>query len=821
MEKIHLIGNAHLDPVWLWRWQDGCNEVMQTFRSALDRLNEYECFVFTCAAARYYKWVEEIDPAMFAEITERVKEGRWVPVNGWWVQPDCNMPSGESFARQALYSQLYYYEKFGRISLTGYNVDSFGHNGNLPQLIKKGGMNSYVMMRPNMEENPDMPKDMFWWDGTDGTRILTYRILNNWYCVNEPENLDKNIDFFSEIGEKNHHGMMLFYGVGNHGGGPTRRDIEYLMSIRERDGKPPLEFSNPDEFFQKIRMSGVDLPVWKDDLQHHASGCYSATSFVKQQNRRLENSLYSAEVFDTIAAKQLSCKPSTEDFKEAWRNVAFNQFHDILCGCSIMEAYDDVRDSMGYSATVAANVLNKATIKLARNIDTWIDGVSKPYSEKRHEDGGHDFPRPVVIFNPLSYDILVPVRVFRDSGLVTDSCGKAVPFQNVRSSRSNDSHLDTMFIAEVPALGYNTYWLKYGEWDAMSEASDVNASGFTLENKYIKVTFDEKTGGISYLLDKTSGRDYAKGKILGIPTVIDDHKTDTWAHAVFKFHDIAGTMKCDSLELVENGPARAVVRGKYSYGNSLLTQDFILASEQKTLRVKCKALWQEQFTMLKMPFDIGGTDAINTYSIPASFIKRPCNGEEEPAGRWGDVTATDENGRYGLSIVNDSKYSYDCTGTELRLTCLRNVIFADHFSNRPAANFNFTDEGMQRYEYGIYLHSGEAEESDAEREAQTFNIRPTIVLESYHKGNLPQKNGYITFDKDNICVTALKYCEDGSGDIILRLFETKGEFKTRVKCMSKLFDFGFYTDIHAHEYKTFRINKDSKVLDCNFLEGIV
>ena len=821
MEKISLIGNAHLDPIWLWRWQDGCNEVMQTFRSALDRLNEYDIFVFTCSSARYYKWVEEIAPDMFAEIVERVKEGRWIPVNGWWVQPDCNMPSGESFARQALYSQLYYYEKFGRICHTGYNVDSFGHNGNLPQLIRKGGMNSYVMMRPCPEENPDMPKDVFWWEGTDGSRILTYRILNNWYCVNGPENLDKNIDFFGEIGDDKHHGMMLFYGVGNHGGGPTRRDIEYLMSIREQDGKRPLEFSNPDKFFDEMKHTGVDFPVWKDDLQHHASGCYSATSLVKQQNRRLENLLYTAETFDTISAKFTGKPAETEEFKSAWRNVAFNQFHDILCGCSIMEAYDDVRDSMGYAATLAANACNKATIRLARSIDTWIEGVSEPACEVRHEDGGKKFPRPVVIFNPLSYDINVPVRVFRDSGYAEDCHGNPVTFQNVRSSRSNDSHLDTVIMAKVPAMGYSTYWLKYGEWDATSGKSDVMAENLTLENKYLKVVFDQTTGGISYLLDKTSGHEYANGKILGIPTVMDDQKTDTWAHAVFKFHDIAGAMKCDSLELVENGPARAVVRGKFSYGSSTLTQDFILASEQRTLRVKCKAIWHEDFTMLKMPFDIGGENPINTYSIPGSFIKRPTNGEEEPAGRWADVTADMDGKRYGLAIVNDSKYSFDCTDSQLRLTALRNVIFADHYSNRPDANFNFTDEGLQRFEYGIYLHEGEAEESRVEEESQVFNIRPVVVLESYHKGNLPQENSFVKIDVDNVCVTALKFCEDGSGDVIIRMFETMGKSITRAAVMSKLFDFGFYTDIHAHEYKTFRIGKDGRVADVNFLEGIV
>ena len=187
--EIKLIGNAHLDPIWLWRWQEGCAEVLQTFRSALDRLNEYRDFVFTCSSAAYYKWVEEIDPQMFEEIRAMVKKGRWVPVNGWWVQPDCNMPSGESFARQALYSQLYYYEKFGIICKTGYNVDSFGHNGMLPQILKKSGMDNYVFQRPGTHENDEIPENLFWWDSPDGSRVMAYRIPEG-YVAHGKEDID-------------------------------------------------------------------------------------------------------------------------------------------------------------------------------------------------------------------------------------------------------------------------------------------------------------------------------------------------------------------------------------------------------------------------------------------------------------------------------------------------------------------------------------------------------------------------------------------------------------------------------------------------------
>lgn len=823
--KIHLIGCAHLDPIWLWRWQDGCCEALQTFRSALDRLGEYPGFVFTCSSAQYYKWIEEIDPAMFREIAEMIRAGRWIPVGGWWIQPDCNIPSGESYARQALVSQLYYKEKFGRTCSTGYNCDSFGHNGNMPQLLQKGGMTSYVMMRPNdTNENPDMPRGVFWWDSPDGSRVLTFRIPDS-YAHSGKNSLDEGVENAEKLTEAQGCSMMMFYGVGNHGGGPTRWDIEYLSSIASREGRAELVFSDPDRYFDEVKHTPVDLPVWRDDMQHHASGCYSATSMMKQQNRRVENLLYSSETFDTIASAVSEAAPSTAKFRDAWEKVCFNHFHDIMCGCSIMEAYEDVRDSEGYAATLAAEALNRAQLLISRRIDTWVDGVSDPVcSEVRHDTGSTaGFPRPCVLFNPLSWDVDVPVRIYQYSGSARDASGNAIPSQNVRSSRSNDSHLDTVVCAHIPAMGYATVWLEPKDGDAPEVPLVVEAAGepVSVENEYVKAVFDPQTGGICSLVDKKTGHDYASSGILGIPTVIDDHETDTWAHNVFTFHKIKGVMKPVSVAIVESGPVRSVVRAKFAFGSSTLTEDFILAAKQRTLRVKCKAVWHEDFTVLKIPFDIGGSDPVNTSAIPSCFIKRECNGKEQPGGAWTDVTATFNGGRFGLTVLNDSKYSYDCVGTNLRQTVLRNVIFADHYSHRPPANFNFTDEGLQRFEIGVYLHEGECEDSRAVREAYEFNVRPTVVLESYHKGDLPLSGGFVTVDAPNTAVTALKYCEDGSGDLILRLYETAGKKMTRASVMSSLFDFGFYTDIRAHEIKTFRVNSDGKVLEVDFLEGLV
>lgn len=821
-DNIHLIGNAHLDPIWLWRWQEGCNEVLQTFRSALDRLNEYEDFVFTCSSAAYYEWVEQVDPEMFAEICEMVKKDRWFPVNGWWVQPDCNMPSGESFARQALYSQLYYYEKFGKICKTGYNVDSFGHNGMMPQLLRQAGMTAYVMMRPGMHENPNIPENLWWWESPDGSRVLTYRIPDS-YAISGTDELDRKIEEYVDRSNACSNGLMLFYGIGNHGGGPTRGDIEHLIALFKHEGYDRLKFSSPDEYFTEMLGMPLEIPVWKDDLQHHASGCYSATSLVKQLNRKCENALQAAEKFNTIAVKTADAIPGTKDFAEAWKRVCFNQFHDILCGCSIMEAYEDVKESAGYALDTASKIYNNAVLKIARRIDTWIDGVSDPVcNEVRNLGSRSCYPRPIVVFNPLSFDIESTIRVNYPSKKVTDENGKDVLFQNVRSSRSNDSHLDTLFSCRIPAFGYTTYWL-YSESDDEPIGSSVKCGEDPLfiENEYLRLEFDTVTGGIIKLYCKEQGVDLAAKGPFAIPTVIDDEKSDTWAHNIFRFHDIKGTMEPVSVTLAEKGPLRASIRIKYKFNTSYFTQEFCLTAGKTAVRVKCKANWSERFTMLKLPFDIGGTDEISTYEIPCGYIKRPCNGEEEPAQQWADITSTLDGKRMGISIINNGKYSYDCPGTMLRLTALRNVIFADHYSHRPEADFNFTDEGVQRFEYAIVPHEGEAEGSDVMKLAAKFNCRPVAVSEGYHKGKgEPLSRSFLRVDADNVIVTAFKLCEDGSGDVIIRCFETKGK-KTKAAIMSEIINAAFYTEFGPHEIKTIRINKKGKATEVNFLEGVV
>lgn len=232
MAKIHLIGNAHLDPVWLWRWQEGFSEILATYRSALDRMNEFPDYKFTSACAVYYQWIEKMDKDMFDEICMRIKDGRWCVAGGWFLQPDCNIPSGESFARHGLISQRYFKEKFGVTAKTGYNVDSFGHNAALPQILKKSGMDNYVFMRPFPNEQ-GRDEDVFIWESADGTKVPTYRIP---YFYNiDLKKLDK-LDLIKEKADKQNIDLMAFFGVGNHGGGPTIQLMCYRKIRNKRYG---------------------------------------------------------------------------------------------------------------------------------------------------------------------------------------------------------------------------------------------------------------------------------------------------------------------------------------------------------------------------------------------------------------------------------------------------------------------------------------------------------------------------------------------------------------------------------------------------------
>ncbi len=820
METIHLVGNAHLDPVWLWRWQEGYGEIKATFRSALDRMKEFPEFVFTSGCAAYYKWVEENDPDMFREIQERIREGRWVIVGGWWIQPDCNIPSGESFARHSLYSQRYFQEKFGTRAKVGYNVDSFGHNGMLPQLLKKSGMDYYVFMRPGDHEK-ELPGNLFWWESMDGSRVLTFKIpfsYGNWWREGDPvvDKLKAVMDLAEEQGVP----FMDFYGVGNHGGGPTISNLRVLEKVREELGKDGIRFSSPDAYFQEALEGAEKLPVVRDDLQHHASGCYSVISEIKANNRKAEHRLMTAEKFATVAWSTLGLPYPGDRIERAWENVLFNQFHDIMGGCSIQEAYEDAREFHGEALRIGGEVLNSALQKISWSINTMGDeefyiSKEKDWALWEQDERG----TPVVVFNPLAWEVEAPVVISKRVEGVTDDLGNPLDVQHVRAPQTNgQDKWDTLFTSKIPALGYRVFWAyKEKAFDLPIPAHTLEAGEDYMENDWLRVEIEPHTGHIRRLYDKEKQLDVLSGRG-AVPVVVDEHDSDTWAHGIFSFRREIGKFADASVQLLEKGPVRATLRVTSRYNRSLLRQDFMLYRDRKNIEVKVKLDWREEHKMLKLSFPVNVKEAEATYEIPYGYITRPVNGEEEPGQQWVDVSGkAPDQSSYGLALANTSKYSYDVLENDLRLTVVRSPIYADHFGQQERDEWcEFTDQGIQYFSYSLLPHGGSWQASGIVREAYQLNVPPIPVLETYHKGPLPLQNSYCSISAPNVMASALKSAEEGE-DLILRCYESHGE-ETRTRIHLGFLNLSWEADFGPCEIKTFRIAKDGGVREVNLLE---
>lgn len=793
---IHMIGNAHIDPVWLWQWQEGYQEVKATFRSALDRLSETEEFVFTCACADYYRWVEENDPGMFDEICARVKEGRWRVVGGMWIQPDCNMPSGESFVRQFLYSQRYFYEKLGLTAKTAYNVDSFGHNAMLPQIFKKAGVENYVMMRPGRRENARIPGWLFDWYAPDGSHVRTFRIMDSVGYGSGFGNCDRNIAEALAAQQEHGYPMMCFYGVGNHGGGPTIANIQAIKAYQAAHPGDEVIFSSPDEYFECVK--DMDVPRWEGEMQHHASGCYSATSLIKRYNRRAESALLSAETMGVMSASLAGRRIG--DMTQGWRNLMFNQFHDVMCGCSIREAYEDARNQLGESIAIAAREQNAAVQAMSWKIDTMAGIEGRRRSKESHsrlwELNG--LGTPLVVFNPHSFPVRQTVQLCGRTARATDHLGNELPLQVVRASRTNGKDKwDSIITAEAPALGYRLYWIYLDGESAQVESSLKVGEGF-IENAHIAAKFDPETGALISLIDKKTGYD-AISAPAGM-RLFDVEFADTWAHMEFKFDDPRGDFADAEFTVKETGPVRAKLRVKTGYKGSTLIQDYILGADDDQLTVEARLDMGEKFRMAKLCFPVNAERPVARAEIAYGAIERECDGCEETGQRWMQLGG-DEG---GLAVINDSKYSFSAPGSELRLTVANTSVFADHYGQQDRdEDCRHMDMGEQEFRYALVPCGGDWRGAGLTRRGMAFNAPLISIVETYHRGPLGPEYEGVAVDADNVVIGAIKRAEDGGGWVV-RLNETAGRaVKARIDI--KLIGRSIYVDMGAFEIRTLLI----------------
>ncbi len=786
LSKIYLIGNAHIDPVWLWRWQEGYAEILATVRSALDRMKDFDDFCFSFSAAAFYEWVEKTDPYMFEEIRERVKEGRWCIVGGWFIEPDLNIPCGESFARHALLSQHYFMEKFGVTAKTGFNVDSFGHNANLPKILKMSGLINYVFMRPFPEEQ-GRDEMFFMWESDDESKVLTYRIP--WFYNYDLSRMEC-FSLLKEKAEKDKMDYMAFYGVGNHGGGPTIALIDAINKLGIED----MEYSVPDRYFEAVNKDKV--PTYKGELQHHARGCYSAESKIKKLNRKCEHNLIAAEKLSVMAKELLGAEYPGKELSKAWKNVLFNQFHDILGGCCVKKAYEDAAYFYGEALSITEHAINDAMQKIAWNIDT-LEGETLP-SYKSHLNWKiwqHEvLGTPIVVFNTGCRKTKAVIKVNQNAKMITDKKGQEIPFQLVRGDQTNgDDKYHTAFIAEIPAMGYATYRLfAEKEGKALFE-NEFTATETLLENSKIRVEFDERTGEIKSFYNKEKNK-YIIDKPLKA-VLIDDSRCDTWAHNKKSLGESAGSFGNPEFKIIENGNVLTVLRVTQKYENSVIIRDYMLTAESDVLKVNVKVCFNHKHRVLKLTFPLEN-ETVKT-NIPYGTIERKGYTGEEPCGSF--IASG------FLCVANDSKHAYDTENEEMRLTVLRSAIYADHYGKRDEF-CEFMDMGVSEFAYSVFTYESD---SDAEAKAEELNFPLLHIMGSFHKGKLPLSFSGLDVRDENIVITAVKKAED-SEETVVRAYEAEGK-KTSARI--NIFGKEIKAEFFHNEVKTFKGESEVNMLE--------
>lgn len=821
---LHMIGNAHLDPVWLWPWQEGYQEARATFASALDRMDEYPDFVFTCDQVVLLSWVEEQDPALFARIAERVAEGRWVNAGGWWVEPDCNMPMGESFARQGLYGQRYLHSRFGRIATVGMNVDPFGHNAMLPQILRGQRMDSYCFLRPGPHEG-DLQETLFHWESPDGSRVLGYRIPFEYGSPpgdvsGQTEKALAQLD--RSLGE-----MMVFYGVGNHGGGPTKANIESIHRYDRMGSFGRMTMSSPRSYFDEMLARGerflATLPVRRDDLQHHAPGCYSSHSGIKAWQRRAQHAVLSAERWAAVDSVLSGADYPRDELERAWKQILFNQFHDILPGSAIEPSYDDARDQLGEAVSIAKRIIVRAHNRIARRIDIPMDAATQP----------------VVVFNPHPWGVSVDVDMqygAQPRGVrVVDHEGVPVLSQPTQSTATtgDPGRGAVTFRADVPALGYALYRMLPGPAEPADTGLNVSEDGTVIENTHMRAELDPATGDLVSLLDKASGVDPLRGTRGQPRTAVCDDPTDTWGHRVITYAWPGAAMTLDRIVVREMGPLRTRVRVERSWGASRLVEEYLLAHDARALRVDVLLDWREKAHLLKLRFPVALDAPTATFEIPYGTIERPVDGAEEPAQSWVDLTGTLGGDPAGLTVICTTKHGWDVSpggaaggiAPSIGITAVRSPVYSWHDPRLldPDGVYAFQDQGEQRFSLELVPHAGDWRAAQPTRRAAVLGAPVRAQLESFHSGDLPARQSFADDGDEAVMITAVKGSEDAAEgaetDLIVRAVETRG-LPASARFSLPLVGRELSAEFGPHQVRTFRVPLDpaADVVEVDLLE---
>ncbi len=762
---LHMIGYAHLDPVWLWRWPDGCAEAIGTCWAAIDRLEESDDFIFTRGEASVYQWIEELDPPLFARIRHFVQAGRWAIVGGWWVQPDCNLPNGEAFIRQALYGKRYFAERLGVETSVGYNPDSFGHAATLPMLLRHTGSDSYVFMRPGPHEKT-LPGELFDWVAPDGSRVTAFRIQVAYHSAPRMMQLDEKIPLHLRWAAERGHPFMCFYGVGNHGGGPTKENLASIRERRAHDNR--IVFSDPARFFATVHHT--PRPEVTGGLQFHAIGCYSAASAIKALNRRAEAALEQAETAAALAWRAAGAAYPRATFEALWRRLLFNQFHDTLGGCIVESAWRDAINDFGAVIAGANTELNAAVRRLAATV-RMVSDARDPHLLVMNFTG-EDCDDIVELEPSTDFEIL-PARVLIDEN------GGAVAFQQVAPEGFRVKLQRIALRVHVPAFGYRLLRFVPGTPDEKSGTPGTRlrrtiapgAASFATAGW--QLTLDATTGAIQTLVNTAHGQPLFTG--LAHRGIVVDDPTDTWSHGVSRLPFDGSDFRCERIAVVEEGPFRTLIEVTARHGESTLITTIALPdAAELPVELRVALHWREHRRLLRLAYPLAGSRF--EFETAAGWFEHPDDGREVAAQRWVRAARPDfaVGPDFAVAIANDAKYSYAARDGVLFITAVRSPVYAHHdpMPLEPGLPCRTMDQGEQCFTLRIQGAPGLGRR-DALRMAQHLLRPPVTTPHVARTGTRPWRGQWLEVQTEAACVTNLKLAEDGRA-LVLRALDVEG-----------------------------------------------
>lgn len=786
---LHIIGHSHIDAAWLWPWRDGADTALTTMRSALNRMNETPGFCYSHSSSAHYRWVERADPEMFEEIKQRIREGRWEVVGGWPVEPDCNIPAAESFVRHSLYGKEYCRQHLGVDVKIGFNPDSFGHAAGLPTILKHSGYDAYVFMRPQ-EHEMNLPL-LFWWEGPDGSRVLTLRIYKEYSAPASAIPSAVMKDFAPGM---NH--AAFFLGVGDHGGAVTIEQIRQVKEMQKDPGLPELRWSTVGNFLAAIRSSQAfsSLPVIRGELQHHSRGCYSAYGEGKYLNRRAERWMVEAETISIIANISANHPYPDQDYADAWWKVLFCQFHDMLAGTSLYSDYQDVRDTVGSACDTAQSSKVEALEVMAKRVD--LSSVKES---------------AVFLFNPLPWGrkALVEYHAQKNpSGKEPITClatkdGERIPLQwRPPDSMTTDSMPRLSAWVELPPCGYKVFELAHG----------APPPGVPYSDRFV---VSDTSFGLSSLKAE-DGTELLAGS-LGLVAIGDT--ADTWAHGINEFRQEMGRPMLISSTVMEDGPVTRVTRQRARWLNSEIILDIKQFAGIDAVELYFVIDWNEHEQMLKLEIPTVLLQPAIYAKVPGDILQRSTNGEEEPYQDWAAVQGRIGNGDYTVALINNSTYSYDCLHGLFRTALIRSAPFARHNPNQVPHNDNnaWQDQGRQERRFWLLGGKGKYTQLSLDRRAEEFQTPAEYVADSAHTGHEPWEQSFFKVEPANVWVLAIKRAEHAQDTIIVRVQERAG-ISCKASLSSKPLGLDAQVDLSPWQIKTLLIKRGAAIREVSSLE---